>query len=666
MFVIFPQIEGFLTPFWENLLDPLILVAFTSPIISYWIILPYARQRDAAEKSLEIMKEEAKIAHAKKEDILLNQAQELTVAVKEATKQINAAKERYEYAAKATNEGLWDWNIGQNSIYYSNRFKEMLGLEAQEFPENSESWLNRIHPNDKDRVLNLIEDSKKSQENTNFECDYQLNHHDGHYIWVKTRWIVLTEQNKNIRLVGSQADITQRKLLETQLMHDALHDGLTGLPNRTLLRDRLNYALETYSRNPSQRFALVFLDVDNFKRLNDTLGHSVGDNILIKVAHRIRRTLRKIDTAARLGGDEFAILIPNFKAKKDIEVLLTRLLAAVNKPILFEDKEIFIKISAGVVISDVIHKSTTHEKIIVDADLALYHTKENAKGSYSFFDPSMRNKYIRNFNTENDLARALMNKEITTFYQPIVDSMTSRIIGFEALMRWKHPDNGWISPSYFVPLAENSEIIHELGNYVLEQAVEQIKKWNTIFKRDDWFMSINVSGRQFDKKDFVGFIKKTLKKHKIAPTQIHIEVTESILIEGSEKVKICLNEIKDFGIHLAIDDFGTGYSSLSTIYEYTFDIIKIDKSFIDKLNLKSTSTNMVNMIQKLAESMGAKTIAEGVESYHQLETLKDLGCNYIQGYYFCKPHSSDEITSFLESGMRPQEWIPHEKSVKEA
>lgn len=654
MFVVLPFMEPHLNEFASSLFDPLLLAAITSPIIAGWVIRPYVFQRDKTEKLLIAAQKEAREEHAAKEKILHNLAGSLKEAVANATQKLKISEERYALAARGTNDGLWDWNVTENTIYFSPRLKEIFELELHKDINKDQDWFSKIHNEDYERVLNLIEKSKTAEHETNFSCEYRIYSADQKCIWLQMRWIAIVDsKNNSIRLVGAQTDISDRKRLESRLIHEAFHDTLTGLPNRNLFYDRLNQALKRFKRSPSQRFVFLLIDIDNFKRVNDTLGHSVGDYILTQISNVLRRSVREIDTVARLGGDEFAILLTEFQSQDHLESFLNRLLSEIAQPIPIQEGAINPSVSMGVVIASKNHRGANAERVFADADLALYTVKDRGKGNFMLFNPEMRESISRQFEISNSLKGALARGEISLFYQPIVNVKEDKVIGFEALMRWNHPQKGWIPPSNFVPIAEESDVIYELGRYAIQSALKQLHLWNSKFNHNDWFMSINVSGKQFDDAELISCLTREIHKNKILPHQVKIEITESVLLTYSERIAQILHEIKKMGVKLSIDDFGTGYSSLSTFYQYPFDTIKIDKAFLSK---KKNSKEIIDLIQTLAQTLNMETIGEGVEDQSQLALLTLAKCNNIQGFIFSKPLPAEDIELLLNSNKPPSNW----------
>lgn len=666
MFLVLPalRIHFNLTQYWENIFDPLILVMVTTPLIFSFVIKPYKIGRDLAEEELIKLKNIQENNHKDATKQMRDYAEDLQKAMSVANSELSKSERRYELATQATKDGLWDWDVTTNTIYYTERWKAIIGFTNDEFPNDVDSWLRRIHPEDQALVMEMVLGSQCRSNNEPFSCEYRIMHKDESYVWVQNQWLVVQE-NDHVRVVGSESDISERKRMEEKFIHDALHDGLTGLPNRNLLNERLSQLLLNYKRDPSKKFALLFVDVDNFKRVNDTMGHNFGDLLLINIAQRLRESVREVDTVARLGGDEFAILITEAENRDSLEELILRILANVKRPMNIKKQKVAQDISVGVLFSDASHRYSTPESILADADMALYRTKENAKGRYTFFDENMHNDILQHFEIGNNLKDALEHQQIELYYQPIVNIDKDKVAGFEALMRWNHPKYGVISPASFIPVAEESDIIHHLGKYTINTAIEQIKKWSQVFERDDWYISINVSGKQLERDDVLKQLEEAIVENNIKPENVQIEITESVLYANADRVLILLEGFKKLGVRLAIDDFGAGYSSLGTFSKYPFDVIKIDKAFIDDIDANDKSAMMVQVIHALAETLNLAVIAEGVEKSTQVSALKKLGCFNIQGYYFSKPTNATQMQSFLERGAIPSQWNPINANILE-
>ena len=430
---------------------------------------------------------------------LANQAAYLSEAVEKATADLKASEERYALAARGANDGLWDWDIVNEKVYYSHRWKSMLGYEDDEISDSLDEWFGRVHPSDIDQLQ--VDIGAHLQGNSeHFESEFRIRHKDGSYRWVLSRGLGIRDENGNAsRFVGSQTDMTVRKKAEQRLVHDAFHDNLTGLPNRALFLDRVNQALVRHDH-----FAVLFMDMDRFKYVNDTMGHKAGDELLIVLARRIERCCRAGDTIARFGGDEFTILLNNVESLREVEHFADRLICEVGEPITIGDQEIFPTLSIGIATS----KEGMHdrpEEIIRDADIAMYKAKENGKGCYEVFDEAMRTQAVSMFKLEANLRRAIERQEVVLYYQPIINLKTGHIAGFEALMRWDHPTHGIVSPGEFIPLAEETKLIIPMGKWALNEACNQLSHWNKRFsERGKFFMTVNVSAKQLEKQGLCG------------------------------------------------------------------------------------------------------------------------------------------------------------------
>lgn len=635
----------------EAFVSSCILIFIVGPVIYFAVINPYTREQNQ-------QKAKAQKIFFQNESMLNEQKRLLEEAIAHATENLKNSEERYALAALGANDGLWDYDLVTKNIFFSERWKEIIGFHKDEIKNDFEEWHTRIHGDDKPLFKTMIDSSLIHGKEKHFECEYRIRAKDESFKWVLSRWVtVFDKENKPVRMVGSQTDITDRKRMESQLLHDALHDILTGLPNRSLLNDRLKQAINRYIRHPKRRFALLFIDLDHFKRINDTLGHTAGDHLLIEIGKRLEKSIRSSDTVARLGGDEFAILIEDYESQPKLEQMLDRLYKNVTKPVKIRQSNINPSISIGVVISDKHHRKSTFEDMISDADLALYKAKESGKGRFAIFDISMRTEVSKQFEIGNNLKGAMERGEVSLFYQPIVNLQTRQIAGFEALMRWNHPRFGWVPPSSFIPIAEESDIIHDLGKFALDEGCRQLKAWQTEFSKPDWFMSINVSPRQFNHNDLLDCIERAIAEGKIAPNTLKIEVTETLLMSQGDRALWMLNQMKKRGIKLAIDDFGVGYSSLSTLYQFPFDTLKIDRSFINEISHNSKSQDMVRLICMLAKTLGMKAVAEGIEIKEQLDFIQSMGCQFGQGYYMSRPLPAEEVASLLSSGTDYQVWV---------
>ena len=445
--------------------------------------------------------------------------------------------------------------------------------------------------------------------------------------------------------------ISERMLLQEQLLKMALYDALTGLPNRFLFMERLEEALKRAKQHPDYRFAVLFLDCDRFKVVNDSLGHFVGDELLVALARRLEASLNQTDTLARLSGDEFAILLTEIENINSVTLIADEILKALSFPFQLKRQEVFINASIGITLSNLNYEQS--EYLLRDADTAMYRAKTLGKGQYQIFDSEMHNAAIEVLQLENDLRRAVNQQEFIVHYQPIVALPTGKIVGFEALVRWKHPQQGLISPTLFIPIAEETGLINPIGNWVLREACYQLQQWYHQ-KLTDYplTMSVNLSVRQFAQPDLIEQIDTILAETQLNPQSLKLEITESVIMKNSQPVKVILQQLQERQIQLCIDDFGTGYSSLSYLHNFPIDNIKIDRSFISSLDGNSDNLGLVSAIMNIAQALKMSVTAEGIETAQQLEQLRVLNCDFGQGYLFSKPLDGKNATNLIESATQ--------------
>ncbi|OLP16556.1 hypothetical protein BST81_20375 [Leptolyngbya sp. 'hensonii'] len=431
-------------------------------------------------------------------------------------------------------------------------------------------------------------------------------------------------------------DITERKRVEKQLLYDAFHDGLTGLANRVLFMERLQHASAMAKRNKTYLFAVLFLDLDRFKVINDSLGHMVGDQLLIAIARRLEGCLREGDTISRLGGDEFAILLEGIKNSDYATQVAERVQRELMKPFMINGNEIFASTSIGIAFST--NEYGQPEDLLRDADTAMYHAKNMGKARYQIFDSAMHLRAVKLLQLETDLRRAIERQEFEVYYQSIVSLKTQKITGFEALVRWKHPERGFISPVEFIPIAEETGLILPLGSWVLQEACQQMRRWQQEFPNTFGLtISVNISGKQFFQEDFTAQIQHILKETGLNPRCLKLEITESIFMDNVPSTTATLLDLQALGIQLSMDDFGTGYSSLSYLNRFPIDTLKIDRSFIQVVDTDIEKLEIVRTVVLLAQNLGMNVVAEGVETASQLDQLRELNCESAQGYFFSKP-----------------------------
>jgi diguanylate cyclase (GGDEF)-like protein len=440
------------------------------------------------------------------------------------------------------------------------------------------------------------------------------------------------------------ANAIERRTAEDQTQHEALHDPLTGLPNRTLFLDRLDHALAQASRHGAS-VSVLFLDLDQFKLVNDSLGHAAGDELLATVAPRLEQALRPGDTVARFGGDEFAILVEDIANERGATRVAERIAQALTRPFILRQREHFVSASIGIAIGT---GSEVPEAVIRDADAALYRAKERGRGGYEIFDEVMRSRVIEHMQTENDLRRALQRRELELYYQPIIDLRDANIVAIEALLRWNHPERGLIGPMSFIPVAEESRLIIPIGRWVIEQACRQAVSWQSLNPDGRPIgVSVNLSARQVADPDLVAHLQRAIDDTGIDPSTLRLELTESTLLDDTASVENTLEDLKALGTRLVLDDFGTGFSSLGYLKRLPLSAIKLDRSFVEHVAEDEHDAAIVHAVAEMADTMGIDVVAEGVETEEQMEAAAKLGCGYAQGFYFTEPIPADELENLL-------------------
>jgi diguanylate cyclase (GGDEF)-like protein/PAS domain S-box-containing protein len=452
-----------------------------------------------------------------------------------------------------------------------------------------------------------------------------------------------------VGILRASRDITTRKLAEAQLAHDAAHDGLTGLPNRATFVEDLAVAISRTKRRPNHLFAVLFMDVDRFKVINDSLGHAVGDALLTALARSLRSWLRPMDVVARLGGDEFVILLDGMDAVGDAASVAERIEQGLRAPLKVGEREIFASVSIGIALS-----TTPYDRpddVLRDADLALYRAKAAGRSRYALFDIELHEKAMARLQLETDLRRGLTRNEFRVAYQPIVSLNGQKLVGFEALVRWQHPTRGLLSPAEFLEVADDTGLMVPLGRWILKESLGQLAAWQTQHRDAGTLtMSVNVSGRQLIHPHLIVYVREALEAAGLAPARLRIEVTESVIMEHTEAAVERLHELRAFGVQLDMDDFGTGYSSLSHLQRFPLQAVKIDRSFVDRMR-GGSQTEIVRAILTLGRELGLDVIAEGVETIEQQTMLTDMGCPHAQGYYYSHPVGAEAAAGIIGSGI---------------
>jgi len=560
---------------------------------------------------------------------------------------LHESEERYALAAEGANDGLWDWNVRSGSVFFSPRWRAMLGLDAETKLDNLEHWLERVHHEDLPHLRTAIE-AHVNGAAPNLRVEHRIHHKDGTIRWMLVRGKATRDKTGSAyRMAGWQSDITSRKIMELQLRHDAFHDGLTGLPNRALFRDRLNQALARMRRNEDYQFAVLLLDIDRFKIVNDSLGHGVGDQLLIEFARRLRRCPRQTDTVARLGGDEFVVLLDDIDGLEGAQLFTKRIQDEMKAPFVLQHRQVFVTTSCGIAMGR--RRYDRPDDVLRDADTALYQAKAIGLSRQAAFQSGMHAKIISLLDLEHDLRRAVDANELRVHYQPIVSLESGKITGFEALCRWQHPTRGMVSPGEFIPLAEDTEIIHPITLWVLREACSQLKRWQVTFADQPLTMSVNLSGKVFGHASLSGEIKTVLDETGVDGKSLKLEITEGTLMHNAQVSTTTLERLRAMEIQLMIDDFGTGYSSLSYLHQLPLDVLKIDRSFVSRMDSEDKNSAIVRTIALLAGNLGMSLVAEGIETESQLSQLRALKCEYGQGYLFSKPVDSPSIEQLLAS-----------------
>jgi diguanylate cyclase (GGDEF)-like protein/PAS domain S-box-containing protein len=568
---------------------------------------------------------------------------------KHAQEALKESEERYALAARGSNDGLWDWNLSANVVHFSPRWKAMLGYQEREIGDKPEEWFDRIHDADRERVKEEIATHQRGL-TPHFESEHRVLHKDGSFRWMLSRGVAIHDDSGNaLRMAGSQTDITEGKV----------SDPLTGLPNRLLFIDRVGRLIKHTKRHKDQLFAVLFMDLDGFKMINDSMGHLIGDQLLLGVANRLEKGLRSTDTVARLGetftvarlgGDEFTVLLDDIKDPSDAERAADRMMKALASPFILGGKEVFTSVSIGIALSNAAYEQP--EEILRDADTAMYRAKSLGKARYEVFDADMRASVMARLQLETDLRRAIERGEFRNFYQPIVALASGEIAGLEALLRWQHPTRGLLGPKEFIPVAEETGLIRELGWWNLREACRQISEWRaSSVAHRHLTISVNLSAKQFLQPHLVGEIRKLLRELALPPEALKLEITESTVMGDPSGAVEMLQQIKSLGICLAIDDFGTGYSSLSYLHRFPLDTLKIDRSFISGMGDDGEGMEIARSILPMANNLRLDVVAEGVETVEQVALLKKLHCKYGQGYYFSRPLSAESTAALLAGDL---------------
>lgn len=689
----------------------------------------------------------------------ITERRKVEVALKES-------QERFRLAMLGANDGLYDWNLIDNSIYYSPRWKSMLGYQEDELPDDFSVWEDLVEPDDRERSWNMLSDYIDGKRD-NFHLEFKMKHKDGHWVDILSRaFLVRNEENKPVRVVGThldiseikykdeqilvlshaleqspvsvvitdtnadieyvnrafenisgylasevigknprifksgltpvtrykemwnallakqtwageiqnrkkngdifwesaqiapvvdstgtvthyigiKEDITSKKQQEEKILYQAHFDSLTGLPNRFLALDRLEQSIKEALR--SQSFiAVLFIDLDGFKRINDSLGHDIGDRLLIKTAERLSSEVREEDTLCRLGGDEFVLILHDVKQADDAQVVASNLLSCINEAFILDDRELTISASIGIAIYP--ENADSSSELLRNADMAMYYAKEQGRNNYQFYTESMRQDVSRRMSIEQELFTALANNQFMVKYQPLYELKSNQLRGVEALLRWHSPVLGDVPPEEFIPIAEQCGVIDEIGLYVLDEALNWCAKWRSL-SSNELVISVNLSPSQFRNLNLYDHVMALLNKYDVPSESLELEITEGVLLSGYQYIDTMIDRLKVSGIGISMDDFGTGYSSLSYLRSYPFNTVKIDRSFIHDIIIDKADRELIYAAISMGHGLGLSVVAEGVESEEQRDMLLQMDCEYVQGFLYSRPVVPEAITRIIQ------------------
>jgi diguanylate cyclase (GGDEF)-like protein/PAS domain S-box-containing protein len=580
------------------------------------------------------------------------QAERHVAALRESEERFRSAFDHAAGMALVATDGTW--------IKVNRSLCEMIGYTEQELLASNFQAV--THEDDLGDMMSQVGKLVEGKDST-YQMELRYNHKRGHVVWSLLSVTVIRDSLSNsVNLIFQIQDITDRKRAEERLLHEAFHDGLTGLPNRALFMDHLKLSVERGKRRDDRLFAVLFLDLDRFKVINDSLGHMVGDQLLVGIARRLEICLRPGDTVARLGGDEFTVLLEDLMSVTEAIEVADRLQKALALPFNLNGHEVFTTVSIGIALSSTGYDRP--EEVLRDADTAMYRAKMLGKARHEVFDKTMHARAMHLLQMESDLRRAIERKEFVLHYQPIVALETGTIRGFEALIRWQHPERGFVSPGEFIPIAEETGLIIPIGQWVLEEACRQIHEWQEQFPQyPPLQISVNLSGKQFNTSNLIDQVRRVLSETNVEPHSLKLEITESMVMENFETAIEMLNQLRTLGLELSIDDFGTGYSSLSYLHRFPISTLKIDRSFVSRMSDNNENAEIVRTIMMLARSLKMDVVAEGVETTDQLTQLAMLECEYGQGYYFSKPLDVAGAARLLADGHTYQITIPALESL---
>ncbi len=559
------------------------------------------------------------------------------------TKETESGRRALAFAGSG--DAIWEWNVSRDMIYAGPEAERMLGLPHNSLSGTRAAWMERIHPSDRGRFRSAL-DTSIHQHGGRIDQDIRIRQPNGHFAWTRVRARpVVGPDNEILRCIGIISDVNEDRTARERLLHDAVHDNLTGLPNRELFLDRLGSAMVRAQEDGGRRPKLFLIDLDRFRDVNESVGHAAGDSILLTVARRLARNMRAQDTLARISGDQFALILVSERDPNRIAAFAELLRRSLKAPITFAGREIFLSASIGIAIFDSKHRRP--EDLLKEAEIAMQQAKRLGPDKIEAFKPDMIPDKEDRLTLEADLRRALERNEIKILFQPIIRLVDFEVAGFEALARWEHPRLGLLKPDDFISIAEQTDLISKLGLFIMEQSANQLHEWQQkTTDGNDPFVSVNISSRQVMRHDLIGDIKSVLARAKVKPGTLKLEVTESLVMQNPEYAAQVLTRIRDLGAGLSLDDFGTGYSSLSYLQRFPFDTVKIDRSFV-QLNGNGERPVLLRSIVAMAHDLGMEVVAEGAESDNDAHDLFEIGCEFAQGYFLGQPMSAKKAGEML-------------------
>lgn len=554
--------------------------------------------------------------------------------------ELRRSEERYRLAVEGVNDGIWDWDGKDGKLFMSKQGRNILGLDDNDEYLTIEKWFGLIDREDADRFIGSLNKYITEPQDKHFQIEYRIRSKKGDVKWIRTRGMAIWDESGiPVRVAGSITDITEQKLADEKIHQLAFYDSLTGLPNRALLNDRFNIAAAN-ARRKGRNIAVFFLDLDNFKTVNDTMGHAYGDMLLLKVGEQLRLKLRKSDTLARLGGDEFIMLQTNVKDMSEVYRLAGRMLEVFKRPWVLDEREFYVTASIGISIFP--HDGTDLQTLMKNADTAMYRAKEAGRNNFQVFTQELNVHIMQRMEIENHLRKAAEKKDFILYYQPQIELTTGKVRCVEALIRWYDPEKGHMLPDSFIQIAEETGLIGSIGEWVLLTACKQVKKWHEE-GHNDLKVSVNLSAKQFQNPQLYENIMATVEKTGINPQWLELEITESLSMRNLDHTSGILRLIRGAGIGVSLDDFGKGYSSLNYLKALPITNLKIDKTFIHGISQSSNQSKIVKALISLAHSMDLTVTAEGVENSSQLEFLKKELCDTAQGYLFSRPKPASDL-----------------------